>query len=388
MEEYLIGGIVGAVIGYLINGILDKIRVGISKRIESKKIFKIREQLQSTNFEKIADYMAIDHAVPKYIEGNIVITEDKKNMLVHIPEAYREQLDKLGFVSHLDDNIDNSIIENSFKHLGIVDYESILSAASVSVAEEFIKELNDGKIRFNGYLWGVEHIRINRKGDSENPTLNMKFYKTDYFTYRVFAKLYQDHKKQIVIQGIEDLNALPAFMCSFGLGCYVIATDGEEEFLIIAHRGNNVIVDKNKYHFSMNEAFSLKDTDIYEKISLKSCLFRGLREELGLNEKYADHIVDHGFLDFDIVLDRFEMGITCYAILKFDQSFKMEDFKDLYISAQDKELETTELKFIPMKQVRNFIKNHETEMSVGCLNGLKSLMSRYHSGFIVSGNPR
>jgi len=382
MEEYFIGGIVGAVLGYFINVTLDKAKNYTSEKIKSRQIFKISRQLQSLNFKEDTDYMAIDHAVPKYVEDNIILKQTDKSVIIPIPEDFRNPLEELGFEIHQCGTADKAIIEKSFKHIGIDDYAPLISEASIGVAKEFIDELNQGKIRFNGYLFGVEHLMLNRYGENEEPLLKMNFYKTDYFTFRVFANLYQKLKKHFAIKGIEDLNSVPAFLSSFGIGCYVIATDGIEEYLIIAHRGNNVIVNKDKYHFSMNEAFSLMDVDIYGNISFTSCLYRGLREELGVNEKYKKQIVDYGFLDLDIVLDRFEMGITCYVRIKFDDTFSMDNFRDLYKSAQDKELETTELKFVPMKEVRNFCKEHESKFSVGYINGLTSLLSRYDSNYI------
>lgn len=382
MEEYIIGGIVGAVLGYVVNTALDKMKVYTSAKVKARRITKISRQLQTLNFKADTDYMAIDHAVPKYLEVNIVLKQSDKSVIIPIPEKFGKQLNELGFESHCCDSSDNSAIAKSFSHIGIDDYSTLIAEESANAANEFLDELRHGKIRFNGYLYGVDHIMLNRCGDNEDPVLKINFYKTDYFTFRVFAKIYQRLRKSIVIKGIEDLNAIPAFLSSFGIGCYIIATDGTEEYLIIAHRGSNVIVDKNKYHFSMNEAFSLMDVDIYGNVSFTTCLYRGLREELGLNENYKKQIVDYGFLDLSIVLDRFEMGISCYVKIKFDESFTMDYFRDLYKSAQDKELETTELKFIPMSYVRTFIKENEHKFSVGCINGLTSLLSRYESNYI------
>lgn len=379
MEEYIVGGIIGAVLGYLVNVLLDNIKAYTKSAIRANRTTNLSRQLQSLNFKAETDYMAIDHAVPKYIEDNIILKPTDKTVIVPIPEQIRKQLGELGFAHHPYVPHDETIIAKSFSHIGLSDYDDLLSEASVIVANEFLDELESGKIRFNGFLYGVEHIMLNRCGENESPLLKMNFYKTDYFTFRVFAKLYGKLRNSITVNGIEDLNSLPAFLSSFGIGCYIIATDGVDEYLMIAHRGNNVIVDQDKYHFSMNEAFSLTDVDIYGNLSFVACLFRGLREELGLNENCKKYVTDYGFLDLDIILDRFEMGITCYARIRFDDNFTMDYFKDLYRSAQDKELETSELKFVPMKEVRKFVKENGSKFSVGCLNGLASLLARYES---------
>ena len=173
MKEFIIG----AILGYCINAILDKIRDYASNKIKSSRISKICHQLQNLNFKVDADYMAIDHAVPKYLEDNISLKQTDKTVTVPIPENYIKTLEKLGFESHNCDTVDISIIEKSFKHIGIDNYTSLISEASNSVAIDFIKELNEGKIRFNGYLFGVEHLMINRHGQNEDPTLKCLFIK-------------------------------------------------------------------------------------------------------------------------------------------------------------------------------------------------------------------
>ena len=133
--------------------------------------------------------------------------------------------------------------------------------------------MKSGYIRFNGYLFGIDSMRTNRCGTEENAALSMDFYRTDYFTYRVFANIYQKYKDKFSLRSIRELNAIPHFLSSFGLGCYIIASDGQEDYMIIAHRGSNIIVDQNKLHFSMNEAFSMLDIDMFGNPSLVSCLY-------------------------------------------------------------------------------------------------------------------
>lgn len=129
----------------------------------------------------------------------------------------------------------------------------------------------------------------------------------------------------------------------------------------------------------MNEAFSMLDIDMFGNPSLVSCLYRGLKEELGISEAYNSNILRYGFMDLSIDVDRLECGISCYTRLRFNNSFTIEQFSELYKSSKDKELETTELKFIPMKSLRCFIKENESSFSSGCLCGLYSLLTRYEA---------
>ena len=73
MEEYFIGGIVGAVLGYFINVVLDKVKDYTLEKIKLRQISTIRHQLQNLNFKEDTGSMAIDHAVPKYVEDNIIL---------------------------------------------------------------------------------------------------------------------------------------------------------------------------------------------------------------------------------------------------------------------------------------------------------------------------
>lgn len=378
MNEYLISGIIGAVIGYFINIFFDLLK----SKVKNLKTLKIRDSLKLLNFKNDNGYMPIDHAVPQYDENNICLKNTNETFIVPIPKEYREELQEFGFEYHDEILYKEQELLSIFNKLGIQDYKNIIQDSANVVASNFLTELRNGLVRFNGYLFGIDSIRLNRYGEKENAALSIDFYKTDYFTYRVFANIYQQYKECFNLQNIVDVNSISHFLSSFGLGCYVIASDGEQEYMIVAHRGLNVLVDKDKLHFSMNEAFSMLDVDMYGNPSFVSCLYRGLKEELGINEAYNSNIIKYGFMDLSIDLDRLECGISCYIRLRFNNNFTVEQFNELYKTSQDKELETTELEFVPMKMLRTYIKENKEKFSVGCLNGLYSLLTRYESNEI------
>ena len=375
MNEYILSGIIGAIIGYLMNMFIDFTK-SIVKNYRTRKI---SDSLKMTNFKASNAYMPIDHAVPQYCEENICLKYINQSFIIPIPQNCRKELEDLGFEYHVETQYRTPELIEVFKNLGIDNYESVINESAQDVAEKFLLDLKSGYIRFNGYLFGIDSMRINRCGTEENAALSMDFYRTDYFTYRVFANIYQKYKDKFSLRSIRELNAIPHFLSSFGLGCYIIASDGQEDYMIIAHRGSNVIVDQNKLHFSMNEAFSMLDIDMFGNPSLVSCLYRGLKEELGSSEAYNPNILRYGFMDLSIDVDRLECGISCYTRLRFNNSFTIEQFSELYKSSKDKELETTELKFIPMKSLRSFIKENESSFSSGCLCGLYSLLTRYEA---------
>lgn len=380
MNEYILSGLIGAIIGYLTNMLIDFVKSTTSKRITNYRITKIRDGLKSANFKADNGYMPIDHAVPQYNEEDIHLHYENRLFVVPIPQTYREELANLGFDYHERSRYREADLVATFNQLGLGDQMTeILQSATEEVANQFLLDLRSGYIRFNGYLFGIDHISLNRSGEDENASLSMKFYKTDYFTYRVFANIYQKYSNRFQLRNIVDVNAIPHFLSSFGLGCYIIAYDGVQEYMIIAHRGSNVIVDRDKLHFSMNEAFSMLDVDMYGNPSFVSCLYRGLKEELGISEAYNSNILKYGFLDLSIDVDRLECGISCYVKLRFGNNFTIEQFAELYKTSKDRELETTELEFVPMTELRNYLKNNAERFSSGAIHGLYSLLSRYES---------
>ena len=380
MNEYVLSGIIGAIIGYLTNTLIDFVKSATAKKISTYRALKIRDDLKVANFKADNGYMPIDHAVPQYDEEDMHLRNSGQLFIVPIPQAYREELQRLGFHFHDQAAYREEVLRAAVEQLGLSDsFDTILAAAADEVANQFLADLRNGYIRFNGYLFGVDHIGLNRSGEHENAALSIDFYKTDYFTYRVFAHIYQKYKEQFCLQNIVAINAIPHFLSSFGLGCYILASDGVQEYMIVAHRGANVIVDRDKLHFSMNEAFSMLDVDMYGNPSLVSCLYRGLKEELGLSEAYNAHIQQYGFLDLSIDVDRLECGISCYVKLRFSNHFTIEQFAELYKTSKDKELETKELDFVPMAELRTYLKNNADRFSSGALHGLYSLLSRYES---------
>lgn len=382
MNEYLLSGLIGAVVGYVANAVMDAIKMKLNNTMMGFKVKKIKDSLSSVSFKAKDGYMALDHAVPQYKEKNIKLKNTNKTFVYPIPNTYRETLENMGFKYNDSSDYRQSEMISTFNALGIKDCNEALTVAANEVAQSFIDDLKQGYIRFNGYLFGVSNIHLNRVGEEEDAVLSMELYKTDYFTYRVFANLYKKYRDRFNLNSIADFNKIPHFLSSFGLGCFIIASDGVQDYMIIAHRGSNVIVDKDRYHFSMNEAFSMLDVDMFGNPSLVSCLYRGLKEELGINEAYNSKISEFGFLDLSADIDRLECGISCYVKMTFDAEFTIEQFSKQYSTAKDKELETKNLHFVPMKELQSFISSNAGKLSAGCKHGLESLLARYEAGQI------
>lgn len=384
MEEYVIGGLIGAVIGYIVSITFDSIKKFVRNFLIKKRAHKQIGDLSKLNFVNDSGYLALDHAIPMYKDENISLKNSDSELIFEVPDHYKQSLKKYNF------EIRESVfigmeekLEESFSILNIPDYQQLLKQTALEVAEKFHQELQNGSIRFNGYLFGIENIRINRLSIKEEASLSVMFYKTDYFTFRVFAEIYKKHIDKFNICCIQDLNKLTPFLTSFGLGNFIIVNDGIQDMVLLAHRSGNVIVDQNLLHFTMNEAFSLLDVDEFGNPSFTSCLFRGLKEELGIDEKYKSKVTKYGFLDLGIDINRLEVGISSFAQIKFDTLFTPELLEELYSIAQDRELETKKLEFVPLKDLDLYIKENREKMSAGCKATLRSLYIRYKNGYLT-----
>jgi hypothetical protein len=380
--EFLYGAIVGAIIGAVVTDIYNYFK---RKYLQERKTSVLKRSLNQA-FKTDGGVIALDHAIPYYLKENITLRDTNKSLFVEIPAQYQKSLEEYGFQSRPNTNLSgNSDLQATLSMLNIEDPLEAISRAARQVAEEFIDDFRNGYIRFNGLMFGVDKIRAERLTQDENSGFTISFYKTDYFTYRTFAKIHQHYKTVpglFDIKNLHDLNTYTTFLSSFGLANFIIINQGNGDEVVIGRRSNAVVVDKGKLHFSMNEAFSMKDVDEYGNPSFSACLFRGLEEELGISQLFKKYVVNHEFLDLIIGTDRFELGITCFARIELNETFTLNTLRELYSIAKDSKLETTSFITVPVKEIDSFIKENYDNISSGCRLALKALNARYKAGYL------
>ena len=173
---------------------------------------------------------------------------------------------------------------------------------------------------------------------------------------------------------MEELTPYTPFLTSLGICSFVLLNEKTE--VVIAKRSKYITHNENKYHYSVNEAFSQTDLDEDGKPSLIKCVRRGLREELNVKEERFDY--DVKFLDLVFNKEKFEVGITSSVSLP---NLSFEDLDFIYRSAKDGELETDEIINLTLTkaEVKKFLKNNE--MTEGSKVGLQLLLGRIE-GFI------
>lgn len=428
--------ILGAVVGYYFNEIMDAIKSKKKQKAISEINQKVVSNLQTekANLEQETGIIQLANGAPYYKEGNLS-TEVREDIVfyVPIPESFRGELQKRGFIKNngvpyedkyncLSDRfVLKKAFDTGFGCFGKYTWDATVKAEIRAIAETqaqvFLDDLKARKPRFNGSMLGVKENNPNRdNSDHERNTYKIIYYKTDYFTYRVFAQFYANHLDEFrrlnAPNGELDTNVLQRlsipFLSSFGVACIVVGTTGdhhelhfnEDDFIISGYRGNNVIVDQNKLHFGMNEAFSLSmDSDSSGVApSYKQCVERGLMEELiYIDPKTEDGQRCKSFIGtpyfFDFILDsnKCEEGLTAIVKLKFQSEepikdengepipqdgFTTDSFLKRYNAAKDRLLETKGLEFTPIKDLDTFLNERGKSMSMSYYAALCNLQTR------------
>lgn len=363
------------------------------KKKKKEYTLKIRKKKTTTDLQEIdfnveSGFKYLDHAIPFY-QKELLKTEVSNNMLiVPIPDDYKSILSKKDFI-YRESTLEawNKKLETTFAFLGVENCLEVINKTAIVVAKQIKEKIEDGVPRFNGEMFGVEHIQLQRIGEDENSSLKISFYKTDFFTYRVFATIYQEYKSKFVVKGIDDINKYyTPFLGSFGISNYLLVENNNKKYILFGHRGDKVEVDKNKIHFSMNEAFSMKDIDSIEnftKPSFEKCLERGLREELGLSgEVQRKNLEYFGFMSLIMDINKFELGLSSFAKLVIDENFSLQDLKRSYHSGQDSELETDTAELIEIEKLEEYITQNYDNMSICARNVINTVLARLKNGYL------
>lgn len=376
--ELVYGTIFGVVLTKLVEYLWAKL---LKYRMQSI----VRSRLDDT-FEVTNRILALDHGIPHYLHANITLRHSKNSFFIGVPAKYRDELMSFDFEYRPTISLEgNDDLERTFQFLNDSNVSSAIQIAASQVAEELILDLQNGETRFNNEMFGVNKVRSQRLDKDEDAGFTIDFYKTDYFTYRTCVKLYQrynGHEDRLQVEKLQDLNKYAPFLASFGVGTFIIINQGNGDEVIVGLRSKGVVVDQGRYHFTMNEAFSMKDVDEYGQPSLSACLFRGLEEELGISPIFKKYISDYQFLDLLLGVDRFEMGITSIARIKLNATFTFNKLRECYSIAKDSKLETSALISIPVNKIDAFLKEHAEKISQGCSFGLKAINARYKAGYL------
>jgi hypothetical protein len=346
----------------------------------------ITRGLVANTFNEEDGYMSIDHANPFYELKNVQVYDSNKHFYIDLPGIYTTELKKLNFEGRTTTLLNNApSIEDLFAKMNITFSMDEFVAAKKEVAEEILRVLKSGVQRFNGLMYGVDCIMLSRTVQEEESVFSIGFYKTDYYTYSVMGNIYKKLKERdqvFKIGGVNDINKYTPFLPSFGLAGFVIFNRGNGDEVLIGKRSQFVGVDKGKWHFSFNEAFSMKDKNVYEDLSLEACFFRALKEELGINNDIIQSNMKRwALMHLHIDVNRFETGVSSFVKMKIDENFTYEDLLGFYSTAQDGKLETSTVRCLLLKDIPAFIAEKGDEISATCRGALMVLYYKYRNGY-------
>ena len=250
--------------------------------------------------------------------------------------------------------------------LDVFDTERFIELVAQMVACSFIKDLEAGRVMFNGTELGVYSIDDRRTMNSEEHCVDMQLYYSDYFTFKCMTEMYHIlcsiYEKPFVVNGTRDIKTLSPFLCSLGLGGFLAAYINGNASLMWTKRSDS-ISSGDIWHFSYDETVSLfldgtKDQmghlllgENYEvTIDIDNVLARALKEEVGVTRTKMKEGI-HGLFEVGIIQsERLEIELISQATINLkDNPSPEEQIKDMIADASDGYLEISKVKFFPLR---------------------------------------
>lgn len=338
--------------------------------------YKLRLRSEIAAYKKRKDAINVvdlANGDPEFEKKNIFSREisifgSHRSLFVGMPSQIKDEISlREREAGYMDSQLSNFNPDTSFNGegcfqdiaelTGITELPELIEKHKFIVGQNFL-ESKDGLI-FNGEKYGVFNLKFTRFGDEEKPGVEIDFFKTDYFTHRVFRSIYHDLRRNnhpISTAGLSDFLKYKPFFTSFGINTLLICEGSRGKEIVLSKRSNRVHGSIPKYHITMNEGLSQTDKDPFGKVDLELCFKRGLLEELGINEKLYQHGVKASFYDFFLEKNNFEIGLS--SVFEIDLDYE-KDIEPLI--ARDKHLEVDSFVSLPLKtkDIENFIRDHE-----------------------------
>lgn len=275
--------------------------------------------------------------------------------ILSIPESRREELKSLGFYSEMSD--DTRMLDKLRCFLqkfdGERDADVLIEETACEVADYVLGRLRSHATMFNGPMVGVSNITAQRSPDGiETHSLTLKMYRSDYFTFKVMSKIYGnliaslgDKGNPFDIRTIEDIPYYAPFLCSLGMGGFLLRKEGLKESALWIKRSSGCEA-ANLYHFSYDETVAIKDLEEDGKaVNLYGTMYRGIKEELGLGRN--ELMPDGGIFEIGVILtsSRIELELLSFQVL---HPSAYSRFPELLEAADDAKLEVGEHFFLQL----------------------------------------
>lgn len=381
--------ILGFLVPYVISAIKKRVRKsGIRRRIKKEEV----------NFEDIG-IISLAHGDPFYEIGNgkeeILLGPPNDDFFFSMPADIKERILQIkpefdntkwtksqDFFQDQEETFLNRVAKSV--NISVQQFQEVFERKKREVAEVFLKKVEDSEPYFNGEVYGIQRMDVSREGENERATLKIKSYKSDYYTHRVMAAIFQElyvtNPTLAPTKLSEEYNKLKYFLTAIGMDVLIILED--EESIVFAKRSGNLInMTQDKWHVSMNEAISITDlTFDQSKISLENCIIRGVNEELGVKlggEGGYKFSIYYG--DAFLLQNPLETGISAFV---FIEGLSFGDLKIAYAAAKDRELETIGLTKVKYnnRELKKFV--NKEDLTETCQYMIKMLMARHMKNVI------
>ena len=261
---------------------------------------------------------------------------------------------------HTVDEVFDTTLEEACSNIPIEGLHEMIEQSRRKIFLQFLHGENG--CYFNNEKYGVEKISgFERTEDmAERPVLRIEMFLTDYFTHRVMKdickQLAKTHREFIRDIDYNNIGAKRILFTSLGIN--LILTEGNDSILLTS-RSTNAAETYNRHSYSLSaiEGVSVSDYDTYnESVSVQLTVFRGLQEELGVDESYVrkDSLK---FYDLFVNPANLEMGLSCSIELRQQYSLTRDIIQ---LHGKDEKLEVSGKKVVKVKDLQAFIYNNRT----------------------------
>ena len=353
------------VLGFLAEKLLDYIMAFLGKKMKKKKLETTLENFYTKPHQ---DIVITASGFPYFSFDSIQesISSNKKLLLTTPKEVTIDDNSNFSNKDILRDDFRKFISENEL--------ETQLETIREQVFASFLKKENGNY--FNGKILGVNRLDgLSRTNDiNEAPILSIDFFETDYYTHKIVEKLIQNltFKKESLVK---DLNSSYSWSrSSFGVSLILILPKQNE--IILTKRSSRASYTGGKEWIYVSVTETLSETDFDEETrspDLLKCVWRGIREELGLSDRQLkkDTLKFYeSFYETHFKQDNIVASVEISEDLTFSEIYSL--------LAKDKFLEISDIITIPndKKAISNFIEDNRSKMRAQTIFSLESFNAR------------
>ena len=259
---------------------------------------------------------------------------------------------------HREDKVFDTTLDEACSSIPVDGLRQMIEESRRKIFQQFLHGENG--CYFNNEKYGVEKISgFERTEDmAERPVLRVEMFLTDYFTHRVIKdvckQLAKTHREFIMDMDFNNIGSNRILFTSLGIN--LILKEGNDKVLLTS-RSTNAAETYNRHSYSLSaiEGVSVSDYDNFnQSVNVQLTVFRGLQEELGVDESYVmkDSLK---FYNLFVNPENLEMGLSCSVELR-PQYTLAKDIIQLH--GKDEKLEVSGKKVVNVKELRTFIYNN------------------------------